>query len=82
MFLDTLSGGTTFQISVVKDVRKPVKKAPIHHLQVGSLEDRWFLMHFLEVGDGLEMPCFNFQKSRTSGSPSIMLQSTISRFDP
>ena len=49
MFLDTLSGGTTFQISVVKDVRKPVKKAPIQHLQVGSLEDRWFLTHFLYV---------------------------------
>ena len=58
MFLDTLSGGTTFQISVVKDVR--VKKAPIHHLQVGSLEDRWILMLFLEVPGGLEVSYFKF----------------------
>ena len=26
------------QISGLKDVRKPIKKAPIHHLLVGSLE--------------------------------------------
>ena len=60
MFLDTLSGGTTFQILVVKDVRKPVKKAPIHHLQAGSLEDRWILMLFLEVPGGLEVSYFKF----------------------
>ena len=48
-------GGATFQISGLQDVRKPIKKAPIHHLQVGSLEDRWFLTHFLEVPGGLEV---------------------------
>ena len=48
------SGGATFQISCVYNVRKPIKKAPIHHLQVGSLEDCWFLIHLLEVVGGLE----------------------------
>ena len=45
---DTLSGGSLLpggvisQILGVSDVRNPVKKTPIHHLQVGSLEDRMF----------------------------------------
>ena len=29
-----------FQISSLQDVRNPIKDIPIHHLQVGSLEDR------------------------------------------
>jgi len=36
-------GGVIFQISGAKDIRNNVKKAPIHHLQVGSLKDRCFL---------------------------------------
>ena len=28
-----------FQISSLQDVRNPIKDIPIHHLQVGSLED-------------------------------------------
>merc|ERR1711867_420887 len=75
-------GGATFQISSLKDVRKSIKKAPIHHLQVGSLEDRWFLTHFLEVPDGLEVLYFKFQVSRMSGSPSRRPLSTISWLDP
>ena len=58
-----------FQFPGISDVRKTIKKAPILHLQVGSLEDRWFLTHFLLVPDGLEVPCFNFQESLTSGRP-------------
>ena len=56
--------------------------APIHHLQVGSLKDRWSLMHFLEVPGGLEVLHFKFQVSRMSGSPSRRPLSTISRLDP
>ena len=43
---------------------------PIHHLQVGSLEDRWILTHLLKVYDGLKVPCFHFQVSSMSRSPS------------
>ena len=72
MVLDTLlegswwPGGASFQISGVKNVRNPVKKAPIHHIQVGSLEDRWFLTHSLEVPCGLEVSHFKFQVCRMS----------------
>ena len=72
MVLDAFSGGWVWpgdamlQFPEVQDIRKPIKTTPIHYLQVGSLEDRWFLTHFLEVGDGLVMPCFNFQKSKMS----------------
>ena len=75
-------GGATFQISGLQDVRKPIKKTPIHHLQVGSFEDRWFLKHFLDVPDGLEVPHFKFQESRMSGTLSRRLLSTISRLNP
>ena len=32
--------------------RSPTKETPVLHLLVGSLEDWWFLMHFLELGNG------------------------------
>ena len=51
-------GGATFQISGVWDVRKPIKNAPIHHLQVGSMEDRWFITLFLGVPGGQEVANF------------------------
>ena len=56
-----------FQVS---RTRKPIKKAPIHHLQFGSLEDWWFLTYLLEVPGSLEVLHFKFQVSRMSGSPS------------
>ena len=34
--------------------RSPTKETPVLHLLVGSLEDWWFLMHFLELGNGQE----------------------------
>ena len=43
------SGGAKFKFLAFQEVRKSIKKTPIHHLQVGSLEDMWFLTHFLEV---------------------------------
>ena len=51
-----------------QDVRKVINDNPIHHLQVGSLEDWWFLTHLLEVVSGLEVPHFKFQVSRISGT--------------
>ena len=55
----------------------PSGRPTIHHLQVGSLEDMWFLTHFLEVPDGLKVPCFYCEVSSMSGRPL----STISRLD-
>ena len=57
-------------------------RPPFHHLQVGSMEDRWFLMHFLVVPDDLEVLHFKIQVSRMPGSPSRRPLSTISRLDP
>ena len=71
-----------FQFPGVSEVRKTIKKAPINRLQVCALEDRWLLMHFLEVPEGLEVPCFNFQESLTSGRPSRRPLSSISRLNP
>ena len=47
------SEGAMYQFSGVQYVRKPIRKTLSHHLQVGSLEDCWFLTHILEVGNGL-----------------------------
>ena len=41
--------GAMFQISSLYDDRNPIKDTPIHHLQVGSLGDRWFLTHILDI---------------------------------
>ena len=48
----------------------------------GSLKDRWFLTHFLEVPYCLKVPCIHFQVSSMSGSPSVRPKSTISRLNP
>ena len=50
-----------FQISGLWDVRNPIKDTPIHHVQVGSLGDRWFLTHILKMDYGLEMLIFKFK---------------------
>ena len=71
-----------FGISGLYDIRNPVKNTPIPHLQVGSLEDKWFLTHFLEVPGGLEVLHFKFQVSRTTGTLSRTSLSIISRLDP
>ena len=42
-------GGAMFQISGLYGVSNPIKVTPIHHLQVGSLGDRWFLTHILDI---------------------------------
>ena len=36
-------GCAKFQISALYDIRNPIKDTPVHHLQVGSLEDMAFL---------------------------------------
>ena len=75
-------GGVMFQISGLQDVRNPVKNTPIHHLQVGSLEDRWFLTSILELDYALEVSSFKFHVSGMSGTLSRTPLSTISRLDP
>jgi len=55
-------------------------KTPLSTIsRVGSLEDKWFLMHFLVVDHDLEMPHFKFLVSRMSGRSSKIPLSTISR---
>ena len=54
----------------------------IPHNQDGSFEYWWFLMHFLEVDDGLNVPCFIFKVSSMTGIPSGRARSTIFRLNP
>merc|ERR1712209_372973 len=42
----------------------------------------WFLMHTVWIVDVLEVSCFKFQLSVTSGTPSKTPLSTISWLDP
>ena len=62
--------GAMFQISGLQDVRNPIKDTPIHHLQVGSLGDRWFLTHILEIDYIMVVPSFKSQVSMVSGTQS------------
>ena len=81
-FCDRLfHGSTMIRVFGLQDVRNPIKDIPIHHLQVGSLGDRWFLMHILEIDYVIVVPCFKFQVCRMSGTPSMTPLSTISRLD-
>ena len=55
-------------------------KTPLSSIsRVGSLEDRWFLTNFLDVGYVLEMWGFKFWVSRISGRSSKTPLSSISR---
>ena len=49
---------------------KLMRFTPIHHLQVGSLGDRWVLMHILRIDYVMVVPCFKSQVSRISETPS------------
>ena len=50
-----------------------IVESPIQHLQVGSLDDKWFLTHFRGVPVGQEVPHFKFQMLRMSGTLSRRL---------
>ena len=73
MVPDTHSGyslclsDVTFQISGLYIVRKVIKDTLSAISRVRSLEDRWFLIHFLDVIDVLEIICFKFQVCWMSG---------------
>ena len=49
-------------------------KTPLSSIsRVGSLEERWFLTHIMDVGYVQEMSCIRFQASLMSGGSSNTL---------
>ena len=70
------------QISALCDIRNTIKD-PISTISwLDPSRTCWFLMHTVWIVDVLEVSCFKFQLSVTSGTPSKTPLSTISWLDP
>ena len=74
--------GSMFQISALCDIRNTINDPLSSISWLDPSRTCWFLMHTVWIVDVLEVSCFKFQLSVTSGTPSKTPLSTISWLDP